>query len=94
MTITPMGDRVVVRIKAGDTESEGGIVIPEAHQEHSRTGEVLAVGPGLWTPEGGRAPMDVKVGDTVLLGRYAVLDISGEKNIVMTHESDIQAVLS
>ena len=76
VTISPLGDRVVVRPLETEQVTASGIVIPDtASGEKPQEGKVLAVGPGELNDDGGRKPMDVKVGDKVLFGKYAGDDI-------------------
>jgi len=74
--IKPLGDRVVVRPYEKEQVTASGIVIPDTTKEEKpQEGEVIAVGPGELKEDGARKPMDVKVGDKVLFGRYAGDDI-------------------
>jgi chaperonin GroES len=76
VTIQPLGDRVVVRPLEKEQVTASGIVIPDtASGEKPQEGVVLAVGPGALKEDGSRSPMDVKVGDKVLFGKYAGDDV-------------------
>lgn len=76
VTISPLGDRVVIRPLEQEQVTASGIVIPDtASGEKPQEGVVLAVGPGALKDDGSRAPMDVQVGDKVLFGRYAGDDV-------------------
>jgi len=76
VSIQPLGDRVVVMPLEMERVTASGIVIPDtASGEKPQEGEVLAVGPGALKKDGTRAPMDVKVGQKVLFGKYAGDDI-------------------
>ena len=94
MSIRPLHDRVIVRRMEEETMSAGGIVIPDNATEKPATGKVIAVGNGKKTDSGDVHPMDVKVGDTVLFGKYAGTEVKvdGEELLVM-REDDIVAVL-
>ena len=94
MNIRPLNDRVVVKRAPEETLSQGGIVIPDNSAEKPTKGEVLAIGEGKRNDDGSRAPLTVKVGDTVLFGQYAgtELTIDGEKVLVM-REDDILAII-
>lgn len=95
MKIRPLHDRVVVRRKEEETTTASGIVIPGSAQEKPNQGEVIAVGNGRVLDNGEVRPVDVKVGDTVVFGKYAGSDtikIDGE-DLVILNESDIKAVL-
>ena len=95
MKIRPLHDRVVVRRKEEETTTASGIVLPGSAQEKPNQGEVVAVGNGRVLENGDVRPVDVKVGDTVVFGKYAGSDtikIDGEE-LVILNESDIKAVL-
>lgn len=95
MKIRPLHDRVVVRRKEEETTTASGIVLPGSAQEKPNQGEVIAVGNGRVLENGEVRPVDVKVGDTVVFGKYAGSDtikIDGEE-LVILNESDIKAVL-
>lgn len=70
LKVTPLEDRVVVRPSDEAEEMRGGLYIPDTAKEKPTQGEVIAVGPGRFE-KGARVPMDVKVGDTVLYGKYS-----------------------
>ena len=96
MSIRPLHDRVVIRRKAEEATSAGGIVLPGNAAEKPNQGEILAVGPGKITNNGELQAMSVKVGDTVLFGPYAgsnTAKIDGEELLIMK-ESDILGILS
>jgi len=94
MKIRPLHDRVVVRRKAEATTSPGGIVLPDAATEKPVEGEVIAVGNGKILESGDVRPLDVKVGDTVMFGKYSGTEVSmaGEDVLVM-REEDIMGVI-
>jgi len=94
MKIRPLHDRVVVRRTEEERKSPGGIVIPDSATEKPIRGEVLAVGNGKILEGGETRPLDVKVGDTVLFGKYSGTEvkIDGEELLVM-REEDVMAVL-
>ncbi|MCX7767117.1 MAG: co-chaperone GroES [Candidatus Sumerlaeia bacterium] len=96
MAVKPLGDRVVVkRIEEEEQKSAGGIIIPDTAKEKPQRGKVIAVGPGRLSDDGKRMPMEVKVGDEILFGKYSGTDIKidGEEYLIM-HESDILAIIS
>lgn len=68
--LEPLGNIVVIRPDLKEDVSKGGVIIPDAAQEKSSEGEIVAVGPGRVTPEGKREPIDVKVGDTVIYPKF------------------------
>ncbi|NHO65124.1 co-chaperone GroES [Aestuariicella hydrocarbonica] len=95
MNIRPLHDRVVVRRKEEEATSAGGIVLPGSAQEKPNQGEVIAVGNGRVLDNGEVRPVDVKVGDTVVFGKYAgsdTIEVNGE-DLVILSESDIKAVI-
>jgi len=86
--LTPLHDRVVIRrIEEGETV-RGGIIIPESAKEKPQEGEVLSVGKGKSNDEGKVFPLDVKVGDRVLFGKYSgtEIKIDGEDFLIMREE--------
>jgi chaperonin GroES len=94
MNIRPLHDRVIVKRVEEETTSAGGIVLPGSAAEKPSQGKILAVGHGKPLDNGQVRPMDVKVGDKVLFGKYAgnEVKVDGEDLIVM-REEDIMAVL-
>jgi chaperonin GroES len=94
MNIRPLHDRVVVRRLAAETTTKGGIVIPDSATEKPIQGEVVAVGDGTLLESGERRPLDLRVGDRVLFGKYAGTEVKldGEELVVM-RETDIMAVI-
>jgi chaperonin GroES len=94
VSVSPLADRVVVRSLEGNEQTRGGLFIPDTAKEKPQEGEILAVGPGRFE-DGGRVPMDVKVGDKVLFGKYSGTEvvIDGESLLIL-RESDVLAVLS
>jgi chaperonin GroES len=87
--IKPLADRVLVEAAAAEDKTAGGIIIPDTAKEKPQKGTVVAVGPGKKDE-----PMTVKVGDSVLYGKYAGTEITvdGENYLIM-RESDIVAVI-
>jgi chaperonin GroES len=94
MKIRPLHDRVIVKRVEEDRTSAGGIVLPDSATEKPSQGEVLAVGNGKLLDNGEVRPLDVKVGEKVLFGKYAgnEVKVDGEDLIVM-REEDIMGVL-
>ena len=95
MKIRPLHDRVIVKRLEAESKSAGGIVIPDTAGEKPDQGEVVAVGPGKKTEEGKIVPMDVKVGDRILFGKYSgtTVKVEGTELLVM-REEDIMGVVS
>lgn len=95
MPVRPLHDRVLVkRAEEVEQKSAAGIIIPDTAKEKPQRGTVIAVGEGKKDENGKRIPLDVKVGDEVLFGKYAGTEvkIDGEEYLIM-HESDILAVI-
>jgi chaperonin GroES len=94
MNIRPLHDRVVVRRIEQKETVRGGIIIPDTAKEKPQEAEVVAVGPGKVNEDGKRAPMDVKKGDRVLIGKYSGSEIKiDEEELVIVREDEILAVL-
>jgi len=91
----PLHDRVVVKRVTADQKTAGGIIIPDSAQEKPSEGEVVAVGPGGRDEAGKLIPIDVKVGDRVLFGKWSGTEvkIDGEDVLIMK-ESDIMGVIT
>ena len=94
LRIRPLHDRVIVRRQEEERTSAGGIVIPDTAAEKPIRGEVLAVGNGKILEGGDVRPLDVKVGDKVLFGKYSGTEVKvdGEELLVM-REEDVMAVI-
>ena len=95
MSIRPIGDRIAVKPVAVDEKTKSGIVLPGSAQEKPHQGEVVAVGSGYVSQATGqRIPLEVKVGDKVVYGKHAGIDVKfdGEELILLT-ENDILVVL-
>lgn len=95
MSIRPLHDRIIVKRVEEETTSAGGIVLPGSATEKPSEGKVVAVGSGKLLDNGNVQPLEVKVGDKVLFGKYSgsEVKIDGEEVIVM-REEDIMGVLS
>ena len=95
MNIRPLHDRVIIRRMEEEKTSPGGIVIPDSATEKPVKGEVVAVGNGKILDSGEVRPLDVKVGETILFGKYSGTEVSvdGEELLVM-REDDITAIIS
>jgi chaperonin GroES len=94
VNVGPLADRVVVRSLEGHEQTRGGLFIPDTAKEKPQEGEILAVGPGRYD-EGKRVPMEVKVGDKVLFGKYSGTEvmIDGEPLLIL-RETDVLAILT
>jgi chaperonin GroES len=94
MNIRPLQDRVVVRREEEEKTSAGGIVLPGSATEKPSQGVVLAVGPGRLLENGDARPVDLKVGDKVLFGKYASNTVKmGDEELLILSESEIFGVL-
>jgi len=94
MKFRPLHDRVVVRRIDADVKSAGGIIIPDTAQEKPSQGEVIAVGPGARDDQGKLVPLDVRVRDTVLFGKWSGTEVKIDgKDLLIMKESDIMGVL-
>ena len=94
MKIRPLHDRVIVKREEDERKSPGGIVIPDTATEKPIKGKVLAVGKGKILENGEVRPLDVKVGDKVLFGKYSGTEVKmdGDELLVM-REEDIMAII-
>ncbi len=89
LNIKPLADRVVVEAAQADTKTSSGIIIPDTAKEKPQRGTVMAVGPGKKDE-----PVSVKVGDSVLYGKYSGTEINVEgKDYLIMRESDIYAII-
>jgi chaperonin GroES len=90
--IRPLGEKVLIKRLEAEDRTKGGIVLPDTAKEKPQKGSVLAVGPGKLLDNGTRAAPDIKVGDSVLFGKYSgtEIKISGDEVIIL-RESDVLA---
>ena len=95
MNFRPLQDRVLVRRIEQEEKTQGGIIIPDTAKEKPMEGEVIAAGPGARGDDGKLNPLDVKVGDRVLFGKWSCTEIKidGEDLVVMK-ESDIMGIVA
>jgi chaperonin GroES len=95
MNFRPLHDRVLVQPLDGEEKTSGGIIIPDTAKEKPSEGKVIAVGPGAKTEDGKILPMEVKVGDLVLFGKWSGTEvkINGVEYSIMK-ESDIMGIMS
>jgi len=94
MAVKPLADRVVVKPSVPEEKTVGGIILPDTAKEKPQEGKIVAVGPGKIADNGTKIPMEVKVGDVVLYGKYSgtEVQINGEEHLIM-RESDILAIV-
>jgi len=95
MKIRPLHDRVIVKRLDNERKTVSGIVIPDSAAEKPDQGEIVAVGPGKRDDNGKQIPIDVKVGDRVLFGKYAgqTVKVEGDELLVM-REEDLMGVIA
>jgi chaperonin GroES len=94
MKFNPLHDRILVKRIEEKEAVKGGIIIPDSAKEKPQEGEVVAVGNGKKTEEGKIIPMDVKVGDRILLGKYSgtEIKIDGEEYLILKEEEVLGVV--
>ncbi len=91
--VQPLADRVVVKATEEAEQMRGGLYIPDTAKEKPQQGEIVAVGPGRFE-EGARVPMDLKVGDKVLYGKYSGTEVTVDnEQYLILRESDVLAVV-
>jgi chaperonin GroES len=94
MKFRPLHDRIVVRRIEADEKTAGGIIIPDTAKEKPQEGEVLAVGPGARDDSGQIQPLDVRVGDRVLFGKWSGTEIRLDgKDLLIMKEADVLGIL-
>jgi chaperonin GroES len=90
MTIKPLADRVLVEPKEAETKTAGGLIIPDTAKEKPQQGKIIAVGPGKKDE-----PMELKVGDDVLYGKYAGTTVTLDgKDYMIMRQDDVVAVIN
>ena len=93
MKFRPLHDRVLIKVLDSDEKTAGGIIIPDTAKEKPQEGEVVAVGPGAKSEDGKISPMDVKVGDIVLFGKWSGTEVKiNETEYSIMKESDIMGI--
>lgn len=94
MQLKPLQDRVVVQRLDEETKTAGGIIIPDSHTEKPSQGKIIAVGTGYRNTDGSIRNLDVKVGDTVLFGKYSGTEVKVEgKPVLIMKEDEILGIL-
>ena len=95
MGFKPLHDRVAVKRVGEEEKTAGGIIIPDTAQEKPSEGKIFAVGPGAREKDGTFAPMEVKVGDRILFGKWSGTEatIDGQELLIM-QESDIMGIIN
>ena len=94
MKIRPLQDRIIVKRIEEEEKSKGGIIIPDTAKEKPQEGKVVAVGKGKFNDDGKITPLDVKVNDRVLFGKYSgsEINIDGDEHLIM-REDDVLGVI-
>ncbi len=94
MGLRPLGDKVIIKRVEEEEKTPGGIVIPDTAKEKPMQGIVVAVGNGFLKDDGTRQPMQVKVGDKVLFGKWAGTEVKlqGEEHLIL-REEEIMAII-
>ena len=94
MKIKPLADRIVIKPSEAEEKTKGGIILPDTAKEKPVIGEVVAAGPGRKTDDGKTVPMEVKVGDKVLYGKYSGTEVTldGQEYLIM-RENDLFAIV-
>lgn len=94
MKLRPLHDRLIVKRLDGEEKTAGGLFIPDTAKEKPQKGTIMAVGNGKKSDDGKTIELDVKVGDTVLFGKYAGTEIKVDgEELLMMREDDILAVV-
>ena len=94
MKLKPLYDRVLIEPTTAETKTKGGIIIPDTAQEKPQQGKVVAAGKGARLEDGRLQPLDVKVGDTVMYGKWSGTEVKlGGVDYVILKESDIMGVV-
>lgn len=94
MDIKPLHDRILVKPSEAEEKTASGIIIPDTAKEKPMKGEIIAIGKGKQTDEGKLIPLEVKVGDKVLYGKYSGTEITIENNeYLIMRESDVYAII-
>ena len=94
MKFHPLHDRVLVRRLEGEEKTAGGIIIPDTAKEKPMEGEVVAVGPGARSEDGKLHPLDVKIGDRILFGKWSGTEVKIEgTEYLILKESDVMGVI-
>ncbi|HEY4644334.1 MAG TPA: co-chaperone GroES [Bacteroidota bacterium] len=93
--LRPLADRIVIRPAEAEEKTKGGIILPDTAKEKPVKGEIVAAGPGKTTEDGKRIPLEVKVGDQVLYGKYSGTEVTiDSEELLIMRESDVFAILS
>ncbi len=93
--LKPLGDRIVIKALDAETQTSGGIILPETAQEKPQQGEVLAVGPGKMLDNGKMSTVDVQVGDKIVYAKYRGTEIKvGGEDVIILTAGDVMGILN
>jgi chaperonin GroES len=94
MKIRPLGDRIIIKRVEEEEKSKGGIIIPDTAKEKPQEGKVIAIGKGKLNDDGKLIPLEVKVGDRVLFGKYSGTEIKllGDDHLII-REDDVLGII-
>lgn len=92
--LKPLGDRIIAKALSAESVTPGGIVLPDSAKEKPLEGEVIAVGPGAQLDSGKIRPMDVKVGDKIIYGKYGGTEVKvGGEEYIILRQDDVLAII-
>ena len=94
MALKPLADRIIIKAVEAETQTAGGILLPDSAKEKPQQGEVVAVGPGKLLDNGKLSPMDVQVGDRLYYARYGGTEVKiGLEEFIILRQDDVLAVV-
>ena len=94
MKIQPLGDRIVIEVLEAKEKTKGGIVLPDTAKEKPQEGKIVAAGKGKVSDDGKTIPLEVKVGDKILYGKYSGTEVTiDEKEYLIIKEEDVLAIV-
>jgi chaperonin GroES len=94
MTLKPLGNRVLAKRIEQEATLKGGIILPDTAKKKQETAVIVAIGTGKITPEGKEIPIPVKVGDTILMDKYAGQEVTlDDEDLVILRAEDIIAIV-
>jgi chaperonin GroES len=95
MNFKPLGDRILIRQVEAEGKTAGGIIIPDTAKEKPMQGEVLAVGSGTRNQDGNVTPLEIKVGDAIMYGKWGGTEIKLEgEDLIIMKESDVMGIIA
>ncbi len=94
MALKPLGNRVVAKRLEQEETLKGGIILPDTAKKKQETAKVVAIGPGITSKEGKTLPIPVKVGDTILMDKYAGQEVTiDDEDLIIVRADDIIAII-